>query len=304
MNPTTIRDQHINILKDTLLLLFISLFCLSCEAPMVEEETTQEKDTPNHENANLIVSIFQLEQMPFAVANRSTPSEASTRLNYAVYDMEGTRVKQVNQIASEAEYGTAYFQLPVGDYQLVALAHSSNGNPTMTDLSKVKFTNAQGFSDTFLAYQTVTVTDQPQTLSLSLRRIVFLCRFIVTDDYQENVTRLQFQYKGGSGAFNAKTGFGSVNSIQTVSVDAAQGLKQFDLYTFLHDTEGTIHLTVSALDASGVELLKREFDVAMKQNCISCVSGPLFSGTNTTTHSITGTILIDTTWADTYYYTF
>ncbi len=304
MNPSTIRDQHINNWTNTWLLLFISLFCLSCEAPMVEEEATQEKATSNHANANLIVSIFQLEQIPFVAANRAAPSEASTRLNYAVYDMGGTRIKQVNQVSGDAEYGTAYFQLPVGDYQLVAVAHSSKGNPTMTDLTKVKWTNAQGFSDTFLAYQTVTVTDQPRTLSLSLRRIVSLCRFIVTDDYPENVTRLQFQYKGGSGAFNAKTGFGSVNSIQTVSFDVSQGLKQFDLYTFLHDAEGTIHLVVTAYSTDNTVLLEKEFDVAMKQNCISCVSGPLFSGTNTTTHSITSTILIDTTWDDTYYYTF
>ena len=305
MNHFTIRDKHTKILKYFRLLLFLPLLCLSCEEPMVAEESSPEKGAAeDHSNANLIVSVYQLAQTPFLADNRSATTDACTRLNFAIYDQDGSRVKQVNQTSDMADFGQAYFQLPEGTYQLVVVAHNSNGNPTMTELGKIKFTNAQGFTDTFIDAQAVTVSEQPKTLSLSLRRIVSLCRFIMTDEYPEDLSRVQFQYKGGSGAFDAKTGLGSVNSIQTVTFDASQGVKQFDLYTFLHDKEGTIHLVVTAYSADNTVLLEKEFDIPMKQNCISCVSGPLFSGTNTTTHSVTVSILIDTTWNDTLYYTF
>ena len=177
---------------------------------------------------------------------------------------------------------------------MVVVAHSSNGNPTMTDLAKIQFKNNQGFSDTFLTYiEDVEVTAENHTLLVTPQRIVSLCRVEITDDYPETVSQLRFQYKGGSGAFDAHTGLGSVNSIQTLDFDVASDQKQFDLYTYLHDTEGTIHLTVSALDASGVELINREFDIPMEREKITWFTGPLFGGTG---GGLSIGITLDTDW--------
>ena len=75
-------------------------------------------------------------------------------------------------------------------------------------------------------------------------------------------------------------------------------------YTFLHDTEGTIHLTVSALDASGNELYKREFDVPMQQNHITWLSGTFFEGSgSSSTTTITG-VTVNTDWAGETHLTF
>ena len=207
-----------------LLPLLSVLLLLSCEKPISTEDPAVSGFPAD--NGNLTVTIPELPE--------------AQRLNFAVYDMAGTRIKQVNQSQGDKSFGTATFQLDAANYQLVVLTHSSNGNPTMTDPTKVQFTNATGYTDTFYYYQEVTIGDATQNLSVTLHRNVSLCRFVITDDYPQNVSTLRFQYKGGSGAFNAATGFGSVNSTQTLEFSASAGKKQFDLYTFLHDTEGTI----------------------------------------------------------------
>ena len=271
------------------------LSLLSCEKAITDEDSVV-SGSPADKNANLTVTVFSIEKTPFgtltpgayapatraatrASATRAaTPaSEACTRLNFAIYDEGGSRVKQVNQTSAEADFGKASFQLAEGDYLLVVVGHSSTGNPTMTDPTKVQFTNATGYTDTYLCCAKVTIGEEKVDYQVSLDRITALCRFVLTDtEIPSEVKKMRFYYTGGSGAFNAQTGLGCVNSKQDVKFDITSSQKQFDLYTFLHDTEGTIHLTVSALDASGGIYAERDFDVPMQQNYITWLSGPFF----------------------------
>lgn len=251
-------------------------------------------DLEEDSHPNLIVSVFQLEQTPFSTITRAIPAEACTRLSFIVYNSGGTRVKYINQMVGDAGFGTATFQLEEGTYSLVVVAHSSSGNPTTTDATKIQFSNSIGFSDTFLHTESVTIGEEPVELSLSLDRIVSLCRFVITDDYPEDVAKMRFYYTGGSGAFNAHTGYGSVNSKQSVIFEVTENTKQFDLYTFLHAEEGTIHLTVTAMDSGDGVLKEREFDVALTRDNITWLSGPFFTGGVGTA---TITIGINTDWA-------
>ncbi len=265
------------------------LLLVACEKPSWDGEDEGDEAIAG----NLTVSIYQIGKTPFDGVTRSQ-STTPTHINYAVYSVDGQRVKQINQQAGDANYGKASFQLEPGTYQLVVVAHSSNGNPTMTDLTKIQFKNNQGFSDTFLTYiEDVEVTAENHTLLVTPQRIVSLCRVEITDDVPETVSQLRFQYKGGSGAFDAHTGLGSVNSIQTLDFDVTGDQKQFDLYTYLHDTEGTIHLTVTAFDASGVELINREFDIPMEREKITWFTGPLFGGAS---GGLSIGITLDTDW--------
>lgn len=271
----------------------LTMMLSSCEKFISPEngETTQ--------TGNLKVSIMQLEQTPFADLTRTAASEVCTRLNFAVYDMEGTRLKQINQKVDESDFGTTAFQLTEGKFQLVVLAHSSESNPTMTNPSKIQFSNSTGYSDTFLYQTNVTVGDEPQTLVLSLRRIVALCRFVINDAIPEGVASLEFQYTGGSGHFDAKTGLGVTKSTQKMSFDVQAGTKQttYDLYTFLHETKGIIHLKVSAYDADDNKLHEREFDVAMEQNKITWLTGDFFTGvTPTTSQTLTPSVTVNSNW--------
>ena len=285
----------------------------SCEKAITDEDSVV-SGSPADKNANLTVTVFSIEKTPFgtltpgayAPATRAvTPaSEACTRLNFAIYDEGGSRVKQVNQTSAEADFGKASFQLAEGTYLLVVVGHSANGNPTMTDPTKVQFTNATGYTDTYLCCANVTIGEEKVDYNVSLDRITALCRFVLTDtETPSEVKKLRFYYTGGSGAFNAQTGLGCVNSKQDVKFDITSAQKQFDLYTFLHDLEGTIHLTVSALDASGVEITQRDFDVPMQQNYITWLSGPFFGDSGSGSTTITG-ITINTDWAGETHITF
>ncbi len=282
------------------LLFFICAITLltSCEKAITVESENEENLT-----GNLIVKVFEIEHTPFAAITREAAANACTRLNYAVYDAEGTRVQQINQTSDKEPFGKASFQLEAGNYKVVVVGHSSKSNPTMTNAAKIQFTNATGYTDTFLYSTDVTIGDEPVELQGSLSRIVSLCRFVVTDEFPEGVAKMQFYYTGGSGAFNASTGLGSVNSKQTVTYDVKDGVKQFDLYTFLHATESAISLKVTALDSSDNVLRERDFDVPLIQNQITWLSGAFFSGSSSSS-SADVQVDVDTSWAGENHVTF
>ena len=272
-----------------------------------EKAITPDDNTAGDADGNLRVSVFEIEKTPFASLTRaSEPASAVvTRLNFAIYDQAGTRLKLVSQQSGAADFGQASFQLPEGTYQLVVVGHSSGGNPSMTTPYKIQFTNSQGFTDTFLYYGEVTIGEEGVDLQVSLDRIVALCRFVITDDFPADVRKMRFYYTGGSGAFDASTGLGCVNSKQDVKFDVVAGQNEFDLYTFLHDIDGTIHLTVTALDASDNELYNRSLDVPMEQNHITWLSGAFFggSGSSSSTATITN-VTVNTDWAGETHLTF
>ena len=275
----------------TLTMICATFVLLSCEKPIALEDG----ETDDVEG-NLRVNVYEIEKAPFANLTRTAVSDVCTRLNFAIYDEGGSRLKQVNQTSDKSGFGQCAFQLEEGTYQLVVVGHSANGNPTMTNLGKIHFTNSTGYTDTFLCYGEVNIGEEPVELNISMDRIVALCRFVVTDDIPAEVKKLQFYYTGGSGAFNAVTGMGCVNSKQTVTYDVATvSEKQFDLYTFLHESSDNIVLTVTALDASGNELHSRQFDVPMQQNHITWLSGAFFDGSGSSSTSITG-VTVNTNW--------
>lgn len=272
----------------------ILLIITSCEKPVIPGEYSTQGDL----DGNLVVSVFQIEQQSFGTSlTRAAIADYCSRLSYAVYDADGKLVKQIHQQVGDSGFGTACFKVDPGTYQVVVVGHSS-GNPTMTNSKKIKFENKDGFTDTFLHNSNVVVTDadDEEQVQAVMRRIVSLCRVVFTDAIPDGVSQMRFEYKGGSGAFDAATGLGSVNSTQkeTFPVDAGDENCCFDLYTFLHDTEGTIHLQATALDDNDNELREREFDVPLKQRMITKLSGPYFSGT--TGSSITIVIGINAEW--------
>ena len=274
----------------TSLSLFLLLLFIACSKASLDEEVQPENSATT--DANLVVSIAN-EQL------------TTTRLNFAVYDQTDKRVKQVNQTKAATEFGKASFQLEPATYRLVVLAHSSDGNPTMTDPAKIQFKNNQGFTDTFLYDTTMTLGEETRTLNVSLDRVTALCRFVINDTIPEEVTQIQFYYTGGSGAFNATTRLGCVNSKQqmTFAVKAGQTHTVYDLYTFLHQQEGTIKLTATAFDAAGNEYCAWDFLIPMKKNQITWATGYFFADqTSSDAWAIIPTTPIDYSWSGNFYY--
>ena len=278
-------------MANAVLALVMIMMVQGCEKGILDEESEVTLD------GNLMVDVLEIENISFESLTRGdqAASEVCNRLNFAIYDMGGSRLKQINQDKGKAGFGTVSFQLEEGDYELVVVAHSSKGNPTMTNPAKIQFTNATGYTDTFLYTGKVSVDEESEGLTISLNRITSLCRFVITDDIPESVKKIQFYYTGGSGAFDAATGMGCVASKQTVTFDlTSESRKQFDLYTFLHERSDQIALKVTAMDADGKELYVREFDVPMERNRVTRLSGNFFDGSGSST--TIGGITINAEW--------
>ena len=115
--------------------LLLIITCLSCEKPVIPDLNQGDAD------GNLVVSVFQVEQQQFAAPlTRATLADYCNCLNFAVYDTDGKRIKQVNQKVADAGFGAVAFAVEPGTYQVVVVGHSSNGNPTMTDPKKIRST--------------------------------------------------------------------------------------------------------------------------------------------------------------------
>lgn len=262
----------------------------SCEKLNLPDET---KNSPK---GNLTLTIYQIEQTPFT-STRAVASDICTRINFLVYDEESTRIQNIGQRVGDSDFGTTTILLDPGTYRIVTLAHSSKNNPTSTNPTKIQFTNDNGYSDTFYHSDLITIDDEPLTLSMKLNRIVALCRFVINDDIPSTVDKIEFTYTGGSGAFDAATGLGSVKSTQKMTFSNPQGQKEFDLYTFLHDLTGTIKLKVTATDNSANVIQQREFDIPLQQNQITRFTGTFFSGeSDPTSRSASLSVTLNTKW--------
>lgn len=258
----------------TALLLLASLaLTSSCEKMNFNDDTT--KGTGK---ANLVLNVVTTGN---EAMTRADGNGFWTRLNFVVYQ-NGRKVKGINQVEGDDGYGQAELTLDEGTYQVLVLAHSSDGNPTTTTPEKLQFTNAMGFTDTFYFYGSITVTSEQQTHNITLNRVTAMLRFIINDDMPTNVTNLKFYYTGGSGALNATTGLGCVDSKQTaiIVVDPKTQTKPytFDLYTIPRETTASLSLTVTAYDETQTVVRERTFKgVEVQTNTITEFAGNFFA---------------------------
>ena len=86
--------------------------------------------------ANVILRFVQYEQESFTRAATDV-TELCSRLNIAIFDGDGTKVKTVAQKEGDASYGTVALSLAAGTYQLVVIAHNGDGSATITSTEKV-----------------------------------------------------------------------------------------------------------------------------------------------------------------------
>jgi hypothetical protein len=280
------------LVKSPFLLLLLIIILVSCEHPTIPEGLETGDD-------NLFVNVARVEHVSFpAFTTRTSVTQAFSRLSIAIFDSEGSRTDFSNKTVGDKGYGSASFYLPEGKYQVVVIGHSAKQNPTTTNASKIQFTKATGYSDTFLHSQFVEVADTPVVVNADVERIVSLCRVVLTDTIPDNVSTLHFEYSGGSGYFDASTGMGVTTSSmkQQMDFDAVAGCDStvYDLYTFLLADEGTIHLKAQAKDDADNTLCTREFDVPLRRRQITKLSGPLFSGLSDS--GITIVISVDDEW--------
>ena len=278
--------------------LFIALTMLiaACEKPILDEDIVTKNE------ANVILHMTQFEQTAFTRAATDI-TDLCTRLNIAIFDADGTKVKTVAQKDTDSDFGTVALTLSAGIYQLVVIAHCCDGSATITSIEKVTFPSNK-VTDTFYYYGDLVVTDSQH---LTLTRAVAMLRFVLTDEeIPSNVTRLKFYYTGGSSTFSPSAGYGCVNSKQTEYRTIAPGLTVFDIYTLPHTEDNVLtKLTVTALDANDNTLKERVFEnVPVTRNQITRYTGSFFGNGGGTTSDGTFRLTADGDWDSVNGYTF
>lgn len=238
-------------------------------------------EDPIEPQSNIVLHVTSLEQIPFdgeaETRSEQSVTELCSRLNFAIYQ-GSDKVKALAQKQGDQNYGTAGFNLPVGDYTLVIVGHNTAGTCTFTELDKITFKD-NIVSDTYLYSGELHVTAEAQTLALQLRRVVAMFRLVLTDDLPAEVQQMKFYYTGGSSTLSGATGRGSVNSRQTVKLPVSPGQRQFEVFTFPHEETGELKMTISALDANGEVLRERILEhVPVTRNRITRFTGSFFIG--------------------------
>ena len=265
-------------------LLACALLLAACEKGFVEEETP----VPAPEGrGNVTLRVSMLDIIPFG--NVTTTKGAQeigslcSRLSFVVFQGDD-KVKAVNQKGGDEGFGSVTLNLAEGSYQLVVIAHSCDGTATVTTPSKITFPS-NVVSDTFYYYGQLTVGSGAQTEELALTRAVAMVRLTTNDNIPANVENMKFYYTGGSSTFDATTGYGNVNSRQTVNIGVTEGMRGqpgcFEVYTFPHEETGTLKMTVTAEDGQKNAVQEREFAaVPIQRNYITLMSGEFFNSSS------------------------
>ena len=285
----------------------LTLLVAACEKPILDEDVVSMKE------ANVILHMTQFEQTAFGNNSNRAATRAATditelcsRLNIAIFDDEGTKVKTVAQKEGDASFGTVALTLAAGTYQLVVIAHNGEGSATISSTEKVTFPNNK-VTDTFYYYGDLVVTSEVQSYDLTLSRAVAMFRMVLTDDeIPSTVTKFKFYYTGGSSTFSPSVGYGCVNSkqteIRTVSDDGV-----YEIFTLPHTEEDVLtKLTVTALDANDNTVKERVFEnIPVTRNQITRYTGSFFgSGGSGQTSDGTFRLTADPDWDSVNGYTF
>lgn len=254
----------------------LTVLCCSCEKPVLDNDTEG-----TGEQANLILSVKGFNVIPFDNTRSSIAvGDYCSRLNFVVYQ-DGKKLKAVNQEKGASGFGQVAITLEPGTYQVLVLAHSANGNPVLSDATKIQFTNDDGYTDTFYFYDDVTIGTSVLSKEVVLERVTSMFRLITTDNVPDNVKRMRFYYTGGSGALDATTGYGCVNSKQVTFFDITDDMHgkalRLEAYTIPKARTGTLKITVSAYNANTDVVYEKELtDVPIEQNKITEYTGSLF----------------------------
>ena len=257
-------------LINTLILIILIFSQTSCERVSFDKSDIENKDG------------FELN---FHVGNIDTSgivdvSKVCNKINFAVYDSIGDRVKSISQSSDyDNDFGTVKVCLPEGNYKVVALAHNGKVNASTTNMNRITFNGK--VTDTFVYSEDINVKGNSD-YQMTLKRCVAKILFTIKDKVPDEVKQIKFFYTGGSSTLDGISGWGCVNSRQTeirdVKAEARADSSVYELYTFPQDSNGSLVITVSCLDSSGNILYERMFDDVKVSKCgITTCTEKLFS---------------------------
>ena len=276
-----------------MLILAVLILC-GCEKMVIDNDVCSKGD----DGGNVTLHITSAD----GATRSSVISDVCGRLNVAVFDAGGQKVKSIAQTVADAGFGSVSLSLTAGSYTVVAIGHNCTGSATITSADKVTFPNNK-VTDTFSYFGRLTVTGDRQDVDIRMNRAVAMIRLHLTDEVSgmDDVAQFKFYYLGGSSTFSPSAGYGCVNSKQT-EYRAFSDDGVYCLYTLPHAANDVLtKMTVTALDASDNALGEIIIeDVPVAVNKITDCTGNVRGGSG----SVTATITVDADWAGVNNYTY
>ncbi len=265
-------------------ILFLVMLLSSCEKLNLDDYLKEEGDgfRVNFRVGSYNITDFDDYNSTSAAKTRAKvdAKELGTVLNLAIFK-DGDKQKSINQNSDADDFGQVSLSLTEGQYEVVILIHSCQGNATISSPEEIKFPNNK-VTETFAYYTDFEITAD-KDFDITVDRCVSKFQLTLEDAIPDNVNDMKFYYKGGSSTLNAATGFGCVDSRQTeyreiLSHEAGQ---VFEIYTFPHNIKDEINLTVTARDTNESTLQEQEFNnIPIEINKITKHSCTFFSGSN------------------------
>ena len=250
----------------------------SCEKFALDETSTD----PHDANANVTfhVSMGKNQSTEFntkaagfntkAADSNAIPLEkVCSRLSLGIFDEIG-KVKTLNTLSTDKEYGKLSVALDEGEYRVVIIGHNGAGNCTISSPEKIKFSNNK-LTDTFYYYGRLNITSEETEETIELKRAVAQFKIHITDSViPANARSIKFYYTGGSSTLDATSGYGCVNSRQTEVFKLAKDQRDYSVYTFPHEDSQGLNMKISILDADGKPFRELDKDnIEVKCNYIT-----------------------------------
>lgn len=285
----------------TLLLIFAAFLFAACEKFVAEEGTQSESKVID---GNLVVKAE-------CVVTRAGETEENqeslplkdrfTRMTMVLYQ-DDVRVDYVNQENSDPGFGTMSVDLDPGTYQLVVLAHSGQRSPTTTNCHKISF--SAPLTDVFSYYGDVVIGKEASKITVQLTRAVAKIQLNITDDIPDNVSFFNYIYKGASVSFDPANQIGVASSTRrNVEIEKAEGVKTFELYTFVSSDNQTVDWDFAGYSESNEVIGSKKFsDIPVSLRKVTKIDSPVFDGVIEGPTDITFTF--DDTWEGVVDYTF
>ena len=288
-------------LPKTLLLIVAAFLCAACEKFVAEEGTQSESKVVD---GNLVVKAE-------CVVTRAGETEEGqealplkdrfTRMTMVLYQND-VRVDYVNQDNLDKDFGTMSVDLDPGTYQLVVLAHSGQRSPTTTNCHKISF--SAPLTDVFSYYGDVVVGKEVNKVTVQLTRAVAKIQLTVTDEIPAAVSFFNYIYKGASVSFDPATQKGVASTTRrNVEVEKADGVKTFELYTFVSSDDQTVDWDFAGY-SSEKEVLgsKKISNIPVALRNVTKIESKVFDGVIEGPTDIS--VTVDDTWDGVINYTF
>ena len=285
----------------TLLLIFAAFLFAACEK-YVAEEIVQSGSTVIDGNLVVKAECVVTKSGATEEGQESLPlKDRFTRMTMVLYQ-DDVRVDYVNQENSDPGFGTMSVDLDPGTYQLVVLAHSGQRSPTTTNCHKISF--SAPLTDVFSYYGDVVIGKEANKITVQLTRAVAKIQLNITDDIPDNVSFFNYIYKGASVSFDPANQIGVASSTRrNVEIEKAEGVKTFELYTFVSSDNQTVDWDFAGYSESNEVIGSKKFsDIPVSLRKVTKIDSQVFDGVIEGPTDITFTF--DDTWEGVVDYTF